>query len=120
MAARANSEEDGKKVMGTAFLVIGGLAMACQLGALALTVAPLLHDSFTQSPTLWTDFGLASLHALRSAVFHPAVVAWFVAKMLVLFFALGIIVMGLAFLRKRTVAPATQNLPMGGSRRGDQ
>ena len=76
--------------------------MVLQLHLLAFQLRTFLNNSLSGSLGSGAGLGLASLHVLQSAAFDHTVFFSFAYRILVSFTAFGIIVAGLALLRRQS------------------
>jgi hypothetical protein len=102
MAGHENSNGNRKGRTGVALLLLGSLVMLGKLGLLAVQL-PCLRASFgvdVFGPRV--ALGLTLLRLIQTVAFDHAALFSFVSALLVLFFALVAIVVGLALMRKGT------------------
>ena len=108
MKATIASKANLRSITGAAFLAGGAALLFSQL---AFQLRTLLNNSLSDSLGSGAGLGLAALHVLQSAAFDHTVLFSFVYKILVSFTAFGIIVTGLALLRRPSGKANSQNRP---------
>jgi hypothetical protein len=102
MAGHENSNGNRKARTGVALLLLGSLVMLGKLGLLAVQLPCLMASLGVDVFGPRVALGLTLLRLIQTVAFDHAALFSFVSALLVLFFALVAIVVGLALMRKRT------------------
>jgi hypothetical protein len=102
MAGHENSNRNLRTRAGVVLLSLGSLVMLGKLGLLAVQLPCLVASLGIDTFGVHVALGLTLLRLIQTIAFDHAAIFSFVTALLVLFFALVAIVVGLALMRKRS------------------